>query len=98
HKFQERHVPGPRFELAHPTYPDVDPRHVEMFYVVYFAVTGLHATHMVIGIGIFLVLLLLAKRGRFSSAHYMPVELAGLYWHFVDIVWVFLYPMLYLIS
>jgi cytochrome c oxidase subunit 3 len=60
--------------------------------------TGVHAFHMVIGIGVFAVLMVLAYRGRFSSQHYVPVEVAGLYWHFVDVVWVFLYPLLYLVG
>ena len=60
--------------------------------------TGLHAAHMVIGIGILAVLAIQAARGRFTPAYYSPVDLAGLYWHFVDIIWIFLFPLLYLID
>lgn len=70
----------------------------EMFFFVYFCMTGLHAAHMVIGIGIFLYILRRAIRGDFSSEYFVPVEVSGLYWHFVDIVWIFLFPMLYLID
>ena len=59
--------------------------------------TGLHALHMVIGIPILLTLAVLAHRGRYGPAYHAPVELTGLYWHFVDIVWIFLFPLLYLI-
>ena len=110
HKFEERLVPGPSFSLgaSHngtaaedvatetPT-RSVDPRQVELFFSFYFAMTGLHAVHMVIGIGVLAVLVLKARRGTFSSAYYTPIEMSGLYWHFVDIVWVFLFPLLYLI-
>lgn len=69
-----------------------------IFFSLYFAMTGLHALHMIIGIGLMVWLLVLAKSGRFSSEYHSPVENFGLYWHFVDIVWVFLFPLLYLIS
>jgi cytochrome c oxidase subunit 3 len=59
--------------------------------------TGLHAVHMVIGIGVLGVLLVAARRGAFSNEYFTPMEMSGLYWHFVDIVWVFLFPLLYLI-
>jgi cytochrome c oxidase subunit 3 len=70
---------------------------VQLFFSFYFALTGLHATHMVIGIVILGVLWSAANRGAFSDAYFTPVEVTGLYWHFVDIVWVFLFPLLYLI-
>ena len=60
--------------------------------------TGLHALHMVIGIGILAVLAVQAHMGRFSPEYYSPVDMAGLYWHFVDIIWIFLFPLLYLID
>jgi cytochrome c oxidase subunit 3 len=75
----------------------VDPRHAELFFVFYFIMTLVHALHMVVGLGVLLVLLLLSIRGRFTAERYAPVEIAGLYWHFVDIVWVFLFPLLYLV-
>jgi cytochrome c oxidase subunit 3 len=77
---------------------EVDPKQVEIFYGFYFVMTGFHALHMVIGIGIMLWLIALAGRGRFSAAYYNPVEMFGLYWHFVDIVWIFLFPLLYLLG
>lgn len=76
----------------------VDPGRVQMFYVLYFALTGIHALHMIIGIGIMLFLLYYAYKGAYSPEYYAPVELSGLYWHFVDIVWIFLFPLLYLIG
>jgi len=76
----------------------VDTGHVEMFFWLYFAMTGVHALHMIIGLGILTTLVLMARRGRFTPAYHSPVELSGLYWHFVDIVWIFLFPLLYLIG
>lgn len=75
-----------------------DPRHVQLFYSLYFAMTGMHALHMVIGAGLMIWLLVTTLQGRYSSAYYNPVEVTGLYWHFVDIVWIFLFPLLYLIG
>lgn len=94
HKFHENLVPGANFE-----YPSsAQPGQVELFYSFYFVMTGLHALHMVVGIGILLVLTIMAWRGKFSSDYYAPVEMTGLYWHFVDIVWIFLFPLLYLVG
>jgi cytochrome c oxidase subunit 3 len=73
------------------------PGQAQMFYNLYFAMTGFHALHMIIGISVLAGLVMLGWRGWFSSEYYTPVEMTGLYWHFVDIVWVFLYPLLYLI-
>jgi cytochrome c oxidase subunit III len=70
---------------------------VQLFYSFYFAMTGLHAIHMVIGVVLLAVIAVAALRGAFSHEYYTPVEVGGLYWHFVDIVWVFLFPLLYLI-
>jgi cytochrome c oxidase subunit III len=58
--------------------------------------TGLHAIHVTVGIFVMLILALLAHSGKFTTGHYTPIEIAGLYWHFVDIVWIFLFPLLYL--
>jgi cytochrome c oxidase subunit 3 len=71
---------------------------VKMFMVFYFCMTGLHAVHMVVGLGILTVLIIMTARNRFSSEYYAPLEISGLYWHFVDIVWIFLFPLLYLIG
>ena len=71
---------------------------VEIFLSLYFAMTGLHAVHMVIGFGLLAVIAWMAWKRRFSPAWFTPVEMAGLYWHFVDIVWIFLFPLLYLVD
>jgi cytochrome c oxidase subunit 3 len=92
-KFRDGLVPGPYFEW-HGKYP----AGAEMFYSLYFAMTGLHALHMVVGLGIMTVIGAMAWRRQFDSTYYTPVEVSGLYWHFVDIVWIFLFPLLYLIG
>ena len=86
--------PGPGFHYPVPA----DAKAAELFFSLYFAMTGLHALHMVVGLGILTTLLVLARRGRFSPEYHTPVEISGLYWHFVDIVWIFLFPLLYLIG
>ncbi|HVF91433.1 MAG TPA: cytochrome c oxidase subunit 3 family protein [Blastocatellia bacterium] len=75
-----------------------DPYKIQLFFWIYFAMTGVHALHMIIGLGILTVLVLMARKGRFTSEYHSPVEVSGLYWHFVDIVWIFLFPLLYLIG
>jgi cytochrome c oxidase subunit 3 len=70
----------------------------QIYFSLYFTMTGLHALHMIIGIGIMLVITWMAHKGRFDEHYYTPVEMAGLYWHFVDIVWIFLFPLLYLVE
>jgi cytochrome c oxidase subunit III len=91
--FHEHLIPGYDFHPEH--WPaDRDSRHGELFMTFYFFMTLLHACHMVAGLGVLTVLLLRAP--RYAGANYGPVEAAGLYWHFVDIVWVFLFPLLYL--
>ena len=75
-----------------------NPAQAEMFFDLYYLTTGLHAFHMVIGLVIFLVLLAQIVRGRLLGARSAPLRIAGLYWHFVDVVWVFLFPFLYLIG
>ena len=98
HKFHDHLVPGSHFEFVSADDPNVSPANVQLFYCFYFGMTGLHALHMVIGIAILGVLVYQAKKGVFSPAYFTPVEMTGLYWHFVDIVWVFLFPLLYLIG
>lgn len=73
-------------------------RQAQLFFVFYFCMTGLHAVHMLVGMSVLLVMAFLAWRGRFSSRYHNPVEVSGLYWHFVDVVWVFLYPCFYLLN
>lgn len=69
----------------------------QLFMLFYFIMTAIHGLHMIIGICVMLVLIWMARRGRFSAEWHNPVECFGLYWHFVDIVWVFLFPTLYLL-
>lgn len=71
---------------------------LELFFSLYFIMTGLHAIHMIIGIAILIVWIYNAKRGWYVKGDYMPVELFGFYWHFVDIVWIYLFPLLYLVD
>jgi cytochrome c oxidase subunit 3 len=92
-KFTHHHIPGASFQFH-----EGDPYHAQLFFSLYFALTGLHASHMVIGLGLLSVLLFMSWRGRFSSTWHTPVEMIGLYWHFVDIVWIFLFPLLYLVD
>ena len=70
----------------------------QLYFSLYFTMTGLHALHMIIGVGIMLVITWMAWKGKFDAEYYTPVEMAGLYWHFVDIVWIFLFPLLYLVE
>ena len=106
--WHENLVPG-ELVLGHPFAPQGDvlkqlqernaplPQ-VQLFMFFYFAMTGFHALHMVVGVGLLLVLTLMAWQGRFSPQRFNPIEGVGLYWHFVDIVWIFLFPLLYLIG
>jgi len=96
-KFEEHHIPGQAAFHLDGVLPG-DQGHAQLFFSIYFAMTGLHALHMVIGVGILLILIVQARKGRFSASYYTPVDVAGLYWHFVDIIWIFLFPLLYLID
>ena len=92
-KFVNHHVPGPSFHFEGP-----EAAHAQLFFSLYFAMTGLHALHMIIGIPILLTLAWLAHRGHYGADYHAPVEMTGLYWHFVDIIWIFLFPLLYLLG
>jgi cytochrome c oxidase subunit 3 len=101
-KYKEHHIPGATFnadDLArdNPQIP-IDQHHEQIYFSLYFAMTGLHALHMIIGIGLFAFLTYYAMRGKYTPDYYNPVEMGGLYWHFVDIVWIYLFPLLYLID
>ncbi len=103
HDYIEHLVPGINFAPEGETLAAIQARHapvnyVELFMIFYFIMTGIHALHMVVGVGILTTLLIMAYRGRFSPERCNPIEMAGLYWHFVDIVWIFLFPLLYLIG
>jgi len=97
-KFEHHHFPGLGFQWTDAVPAGVSTHHIQMFYWIYFAMTGLHALHMIIGIGAMLFLIYYAYRGRYTPEYHAPVELTGLYWHFVDIVWIFLFPLLYLLG
>jgi cytochrome c oxidase subunit 3 len=75
-----------------------DPGHVQLFFILYFLMTGFHALHLIIGMGLILVMLLLTWKGWINSRHFVPLDLTGIYWHFVDLVWIFLFPLLYLLG
>jgi cytochrome c oxidase subunit 3 len=75
-----------------------DVAHTSLYFALYFAMTGMHATHMIIGAGLLIWLIIAAYKGKFTENYFSPVENVGLYWHFVDIVWIYLFPLLYLIS
>jgi len=93
HEYHEGLVPGAyfRYEGAHAL-------GVELFMTLYFVATGMHAVHMLIGIAVFGILLARTRGGRYSHEGSTGIEVAGLYWHFVDIVWIFLFPCLYLLT
>lgn len=91
--YAEGLMPGFNF-----TYKGADPYHVQLFFCMYFAMTGLHATHVTIGVGLLAVMAARALTGVFTPRYYTPVEITGLYWHFVDLVWIFLFPLYYLIA
>ena len=101
-KFVEHHVPGASFHFpghipAHPDVP-INQQHAQIFFSLYFIMTGLHALHMIVGVGLFAYITYYALHKRYGPHYYTPVEIAGLYWHFVDIIWIYLFPLLYLID
>jgi cytochrome c oxidase subunit III len=108
-KWEKHHVPGLNFSVndfthVNPGYPD-DPalpldmaEKTQVYFSLYFAMTGMHALHMIVGVSILLILLVQAWGGMYTDGHMTTIENFGLYWHFVDIVWIFLFPLLYLIS
>lgn len=108
-KWEKHHIPGDHFDVSEfvnphayglkeePLPPD-QAQHTQIFFSLYFAMTGLHALHMLIGLGILVWLLIRAQRGDFTNGYVAPIENFALYWHFVDIVWLFLFPLLYLIN
>jgi cytochrome c oxidase subunit 3 len=108
--YQERLVPGAHFDEHREMFPPKDNtpqaaneadfvrRGAQIFFSFYFLATGLHALHMLIGVGVVSYVIWMAHKGKFTREYYNPVEITGLYWHFVDIVWIFLYPLLYLVD
>ena len=113
-KIEKHHVPGFHYSLQSFTNPASDPeiykeyhdqpmaldmaRHTELYFFLYFAMTGMHALHLIIGIAILGFMIFRARAGAYTTGHVTFVENFGLYWHFVDIIWIFLFPLLYLIS
>ena len=100
-EYERHHVPGAGFQF-HEKAPSMsgypDPRNAQLFFFFYFVMTGLHALHMIVGVGIVSTILYHGWKGRYTPEYHNPVEVAGLYWHFVDIVWIYLFPLLYLID
>lgn len=94
HKFHAGLLPGYYFTNAEISSPD----EAHIFFGIYFLMTGLHGIHVVIGVIVLTWLTLRTIKGDFSSQYYMPIELGGLYWHLVDVIWIFLFPLLYLIA
>lgn len=108
-KYELHHIPGASFDvsqfinpsaygLKQPALAPDAAQKTQIFFFLYFAMTGMHALHMIIGIGVLFWLMWRAQRGEFSAGYVAPIENFGLYWHFVDIVWLFLFPLLYLIN
>lgn len=96
-KYLGHEIPGANFN------PEIDNKNVSLpnvslYFALYFGMTGLHAMHMIVGVGIIIFLIFRAAKGAYTPQWHTPVELFGLYWHFVDIVWIFLFPLLYLID
>ncbi|MEO6983539.1 MAG: cytochrome c oxidase subunit 3 family protein [Edaphobacter sp.] len=108
-KWEHHHIPGQNFSVAEfvnphayglnekPLAPDMAQK-TQVFFSLYFCLTGVHALHMLIGIGILFWLMWRARKGDFTEGYVAPIENFALYWHFVDIVWLFLFPLLYLIN
>ncbi|MDE1160756.1 MAG: cytochrome c oxidase subunit 3 family protein [Acidobacteriaceae bacterium] len=112
-KYEKHHIPGNSFNISEfvnppinaktgkpteePLMPDMAQK-TQVFFFLYFAMTGMHAFHMIIGLFLLVWLIWRAQRGDFTSGYVAPIENFGLYWHFVDIVWLFLFPLLYLIN
>lgn len=94
HKYEDHLIPGSGFIWE----GQANPAYAQLFFVLYFVMTGFHALHMVIGAGVVTYFIIRVWQGAFPPEKYVPVEMMGLYWHFVDIVWVFLFPLLYLIG
>ena len=100
HKIHCGHLPGMYYH-PHLEYADcieISGTNPHVFFSIYFMMTGLHGIHVVIGMGLIIWLIIRTIKGHFSSAYYTPVEMVGLFWHLVDLVWIFLFPLLYLIG
>ncbi|WP_179955548.1 cytochrome c oxidase subunit 3 [Chondromyces crocatus] len=94
HKFHDGLLPGKHFAAT----GFQEPREAGIFFAIYFMMTGIHGLHVVIGMGLITWVLLRNLKGEFSSRYYAPVEGVGLYWHLVDLIWIYLFPLLYLVG
>lgn len=92
HHFEMGIFPGEFYNFG-----GIDHPKARIFFSLYYLMTGLHGIHVLIGIGVMIWLLVKTSKGRFNSEYYTPLEIGGLYWHLVDIIWIFLYPLFYLI-
>lgn len=93
HKWRDALVPGLNWDPG----AEADP-HLNLFYALYFVMTGCHALHMLVGLVLMLFVARKAWRGGYTPANHIGIECLGLYWHFVDLVWIFLFPLLYLLG
>ena len=93
HKFHLGQLPGKYYH-----YTGIQGDNPHIFFGVYFLMTGLHGIHVMVGMGVITWLLIRTIRNHFSAEYYTPVEMTGLYWHLVDIIWIFLFPLFYLIG
>jgi cytochrome c oxidase subunit III len=100
-KFEHGIFPGAAFDphgVSHGVdYAMYNVPYARQFFSIYFVMTGIHGVHVLVGMGLFTWITIRAIKGEFSSEYYTPVENCGLYWHLVDIIWIFLFPLLYLI-
>lgn len=95
HKIHAGLLPKSFFGLGFSAQGMAENSHI--FFALYFTMTGLHALHVIVGVGLLLWIYIRARQGRFSAEYYSPVENVGLYWHLVDLIWIFLFPLLYLV-
>jgi cytochrome c oxidase subunit 3 len=93
HKFHVGQLPGKFY-----SYPGIEGTNPHIFFSVYFLMTGLHGLHVLIGMGVIAWMIVRTAQRRYGSHYYTPVEVTGLYWHLVDVIWIFLFPLLYLIG
>ncbi|GAO02015.1 cytochrome c oxidase subunit 3 family protein [Anaeromyxobacter sp. PSR-1] len=92
HHFQEGQLPG-RYYSFH----ELQAPGASLFFSLYFLITGLHGVHVIVGMTILAVVGVKAARGKYTATYHTPVELAGLYWHLVDLIWIFVFPLIYLV-
>lgn len=94
----EKALDNPAYKPSGPVAVEPDPHNVNLFFSVYFGMTGLHALHVIVGMIVLFWIMIRASKGEFGPRYYTPVDLGALYWHLVDLIWIFLFPLLYLID